>query len=155
MGKFAFKSVGKTSDQITSETVTVTEPPIGIKTPMALGGKEGIFAMNYDLADQLHDNLRNLILTNWGERVGLYSFGGNLRPLTTELVSLDDFDTQAITRIKNAVGRWMPFIDLQNFSSMTDHTENKDTAVINIQITYNIPSLNVTNKALIIKLFAI
>jgi hypothetical protein len=148
MASYNFKSAGKTQEQIALETIKSTRIPYGIKTPLLLGTTEGILSMNYSLGDQFADNLRNLLLTNWGERLGLFKFGANLKPLTTEFANLDDFDSQAIQRIKDAVEKWMPFIDLQNFSSQVDRTENKNTAVIKLNISYNIPALQITNKGL-------
>ena len=89
MATYNFKSVGKTKQQEEAEVVTKSQIPFGIKTPLQLGSSEGILAMNYSLEDQFADNLRNLLLTNWGERLGLYDFGANLRPLTTEFTNLD------------------------------------------------------------------
>lgn len=155
MATYSFKSSGKTSDQQISERVQKSPTPFGIKTPLALGSSDGILAMNYSLADQFSDNLRNLLLTNWGERLGLYDFGANLKPLTTEFVSQDDFDNEAITRIQSAVQRWMPFIDLEDFSSSVDRNENINTAIIRVSITYNIPALNVFKKGLQISLYVI
>ena len=155
MASYSFKSSGKSQEQINKEAVQSSKIPFGIKTPMRLGTNDGIFEMNYSIEDQFHDNLRNLLLTNWGERLGTYNFGANLRPLTTEFVSQDDFDNEAITRIKKAVETWMPFIDLENFSSSTDRNENKNTAIVRISITYNIPALQVSNKAIQIVLYAI
>lgn len=157
MATYNFKSVGKTKSQenIEAESSTKSIRPFGIKTPLQLGSSEGILAMNYSLEEQFADNLRNLLLTNWGERIGLYEFGANLRPLTTEFVSLNDFDEQAIGRIKSAVDRWMPFIDLDSFSSTIDHFENKNTAILKINITYSIPALNTTKRGLQIVLYVI
>lgn len=151
----SFKSVGTTQASRIAAQLVQSPTPIGIKTPLKPGTQEGIFAMNFNLADQVHDNFRNLVLTNWGERLGLYDFGGNLRPLTTELVSADDFDAQAIERISGAVQRWMPFISLETFESKIDRVNNKNTAIIKITIVYNIPALNVFNKALEVSLYAI
>jgi phage baseplate assembly protein W len=155
MALYSFKSVGKTQDQLDVEATTKSETPFGIKTPLELSTTDGIFAMNYSLEDQFADNLRNLLQTNWGERPCLYKFGPNLKPLTSELVSQDDFDNEAIKRIKDAVDTWMPFIDLESFSSVIDRNENKNTAVVKINITYNIPALNVTGKSLQIVIYAI
>lgn len=155
MATYSFKSVGKTQEDLEEESLTESPIPFGIKTPLSLGSSEGIFAMNYSLEDQFADNLKNLLLTNWGERLGLYRFGANLRPLTTELVSQEDFDNQAIERIRAAVETWMPFIDLESFTSTVDRNENKNTAVINITIVYNIPPINVTGKSLQIVLYAL
>jgi phage baseplate assembly protein W len=155
MASYSFKSVGKTQSQLSEESVQKTVVPYGIMTPMQLGDKEGIFKMNYRLEDQFSDNLRNLLLTNWGERVGLYQFGANLKSLTTEFVSQDDFDSEAIVRIKDAVDKWMPYIDLENFSSEVDRMENKNTGIIKINITYNIPIINVRGKGLQIVLYVV
>lgn len=155
MAVYSFKSVGKTKQNIKDEEVVSSPVPYGIKTPLKLGASEGILEMNYNLEEQFADNLRNLLLTNWGERVGLYNYGANLRPLVTEFVTQDDFDNSAIERIKSAVDTWMPFIDLEDFSSITDRMENKNTAVIKINITYNIPALQVKGKGLQIVLYVI
>ncbi len=83
MGSFNFKSSGQTQEQKLIETLTVSKTPIGIKTPLQISdGENTEILVTYDnLADTVNDNLRNLLLTNWGERVGLYDFGANLRPL--------------------------------------------------------------------------
>lgn len=155
MGNFNFKSSGKTQEQRAIEALTQSATPIGIKTPIRLSDTDGLLSMNFSLADQINDNLRNLLMTNWGERVGHYDFGANLRPLTTELVSSDDFDSKAIERIRQTVGRWMPYIDLEDFSSDVDRNDNKNTGVINITITYNISTLNIRLKKLLVTLYVI
>ena len=155
MASYSFKSVGKTQERSKLEILKTTQIPYGIKTPLQLGTTEGILSMNYSLESQFADNLRNLLLTNWGERLGIYKFGANLKPITTELVSQDDFDGEAISRIKSAVEKWMPFIDLEDFSSVIDRNENKNTATIKITISYNISALQVINKSLQIVLYAI
>ena len=155
MATISFKSVGTTNDKVRSSTTEITKIPIGIKTPLQLGGRDGLLVMNYDLDKQLSDNLRNLILTNWGERVGQYTFGANLRPLTTEFSNQDNFDNEAVVRIKDAVGRWMPFIDLIDYLSEVDRTQNKSTAIIKLTITYNIPSLDIASKKLLVTLYVL
>jgi phage baseplate assembly protein W len=148
MGTISFKSVGKTIDQLLAEP-TGSATPIGIMTPMRLGKKgEGIFAMHLGLQDQIKDNLRNLILTNHGERLGIHDFGANLRPLTSELVAAADFEAEATERIRVAVNRFMPFIELATFTSNIEQFNNQDVGKIIIAITYDIPALGVTNERL-------
>lgn len=154
MGSFSFKSSGTTQADAAANALTVTATPIGIKTPLALGN-DGLLAINTALGAQLTDNLRNLILTNWGERLGFYDFGANLRPITTDLASMDDFDSQAIDRIRTAVQRWMPYIDLQDFLSEVDRSQPKRTAIIRLTVTFNIPTLNIKGKKLEVTLYAI
>lgn len=154
MGSFSFKSSGNTAAAAVANALVVTPTPVGIRTPLSLGDDD-LLNLSYDYSSQLTDNLRNLILTNWGERLGHYDFGANLRPLVTNLVSLDDFDSQAISRIRTAVSRWMPYIDLQSFESTTDHQNNKGTAIIKLMITFNIPNLQVKGRKLEVLLYVI
>jgi len=154
MAKLSFKSVGITNEQRATTVTTVTKvPPIGIKTPLQLSTDEGLLAMNFNLADQLADNLRNLLQTNWGERLGQYFFGANLRPLTTEYTNQENFDTEAISRIRDAVSTWMPFVELEDFISEVDRNENTSTGIIRVSITYNIPSLNLRGKGVQVVLY--
>lgn len=143
----SFKSVGKTKEDVVAESLTKSPTPIGIKTPIQLG-TEHIFAVNYSLADQVHDNFRNLVLTNWGERLGLYNFGANLRPLTTEFVSQDDFDGSVMERVSTATQRWMPYISLESYESSVDRHNNKNTAIIKLTIVYSVQALSIKHKSL-------
>lgn len=154
MGTYNFKSSGKSSEQLNIEIPVRTALPIGIQTPLRLDDKN-LFAMHYSVIEQVHDNLRNLLLTNWGERVGLYDFGANLQELTTELSNIDAFDEEAISRIRNAASKWMPFVSLNEFVSETDNENNANTGIVKITVTYSIPELGVENKALQIKLYVI
>jgi phage baseplate assembly protein W len=154
MSTYNFKSSGKTAVKRKDEIPAFSRNPVGIKTPLKLDDKN-LFAMHYDNADQVHDNLRNLLLTNWGERLGFYYFGANLRDLTSELSSIDSFDNEAIQRIRDAVSAWMPFVSLKDFSSRFDREENKNIGILKITITYNVPQLRVENRALQISLHVI
>jgi phage baseplate assembly protein W len=151
----SFKNVGKLAVS-TTPTPTTTATPIGIKTPVQLGSNsEGLFAMNFTISDQIQDNLRNLILTNWGERLCSYNFGANLRELTTELTSKENFDSEAMVRIKDAVSRWMSYISLSDFTSTIDRSQNSVIGKILITITYDVPIANITNKMLEVILYVI
>ena len=157
MGSFSFKSSGKTQEQQLIETLIKTVTPIGIKTPLQLGeaGNDSIFVMHTVLADQVHDNLRNLLQTNFGEHLGIYDFGANLRPLVSEFATQDDFDAQAVERIKTAVGRWMPFVSLEDFLSEVDRAQNKNTGIFKITVTYTVPALKTGKRALQVTLYVI
>lgn len=155
MGTISFKSVGQTQQEIVDSTVTVANLPIGIKTPLKIAGGEGLLEMHFNLEDQLADNLRNLLLTNWGERLGQYYFGANLKPLTTEFVSQENFDNEAVVRIKAAVAQWLPAVDLVDFVSEVDRLENKEIGIIKITISYSVPVVDIPEKKLQITLYVL
>lgn len=153
MAEISFKSVGELSTDRKFQP-TPNETPIGIKTPLQLGQKnDGIFAMHFDIGKQIDDNLRNLILTNWGDRVGFYDFGANLNELTMELTS-EAFDLEAMTRIKRAVGKWMSFVELQTFNkTIIGRVQGSNVTQIKMQIIYAVPRLGITNKSLELTFF--
>jgi phage baseplate assembly protein W len=124
---------------------------------MQLGSTQGqgLLVQTFSMADQVGDNLRNLLLTNWGERLFQYNFGANLRPLTTEYTNIDDFDSKAFDNIKNAVSTWMPYIDLDGYQSNVNRINNTNTAIIAITITYDVPSLQVKGAQVTITLYVI
>lgn len=130
--------------------------PIGVKTPLELdlNGKN-LFAMNYYLKDQIADNLRNLLLTNWGERLGLYNFGANLRPLLTEYSNHEDFESEAMLRINTAITNWIPYITPEEFASKPNYLDNEFTGIININLVYSVPLLNLRGQRIDIQLFII
>jgi phage baseplate assembly protein W len=122
---------------------TLPPSPIGIKLPLQLGSeRSGIFEMHFDSAEAISTNLRNLVMTNHGERVGNFLYGANLGPLCTEYSAADDFDAEAMRRIQTAVSNFLPMVQLNNFTA--NFIENSDSAVLVIEmsIEYDIPSIS-------------
>ena len=154
MSDIKFKSVGRTAKKIIETAITGSVLPIGFKTPLRLGNNsEGIFAMNTDLRLQIADNLRNLLLTNHGERLMFGDLGANLRPLVFEAVNAGfDFEDEAVVRIKDAVEKYMPFINLSTFKTNIEQHENIHTGKVKVTITYDIPALQVTEEEIAVTL---
>lgn len=156
MATISFKDVGIKGfkqDDVLNRNKTVI--PIGIKTPVEPDpNANGLFLMHTDVKDQIADNLKNLILTNWGERLGNYFFGANLRPLLADFSSKDNFDSEAMVRINTAISKWMPFITPVAYESFTDNINNTSTAIVKLVLIYSITSIAVTNAKIEISLFA-
>jgi phage baseplate assembly protein W len=148
---YSFKSVGeKTVDYNARARARVVAPPIGIKTPIEIGTTDdGLLKMHRSLADQIKDNLRNLILTNRNERLAFPDFGANLAPLAFEL-GTEDADEEAMRRIKVATEKYMPFISLEDFSLTNEISDTGATALIKMLITYSVPSANIANQNLVL-----
>ena len=143
-----FKSVGLRVTEPDGTVDTTRGQPLGIRTPMTLGtDSDGIFAMNFSLRDQIRQNFRNMVLTNWGERPGLYNFGANLAPMTLEL-GTEDFDAEVSVRIKTATNRWMPYVQLIEMQRAIENTDNEHTAKVKLRIFYDVPRLGVTRDAI-------
>lgn len=148
MASYNFKNVGieRNSDEL--KTSRTMESPYGIITPLR-PGTGVLFEMSVDFRNQINDNLANLIKTNHGERLGAYNVGANIRPLLTEKLSEDDFAEVVMTRIKTAVSKSMPYIELSGFEyNMGKIDETTGAASALLTLTYSIRSVNIINKKL-------
>ena len=149
---FNFKSSGiKISDPKFRETKASAESkirPIGIKTPLEIGDDRAeIFKMHIDPLEQIADNLRNLVQTNSGERLGRYSIGCDLMSLLFDRNSQNEaeYENIAIQNIKKQVQRYMPVvaIDEVRFSSVdkVDYTDKTSLSKVIINIQFSVPRL--------------
>lgn len=146
MAERSFKNIGTTTAQLRAFAPATPVFPIGIKTPMALGGNGNPYQMNTSVADQVQDNLRNMILTNYGERLGLYDYGGNLRSILAEYSSSPDVDTVAMQSIMRTVEKYMPFISLDTFDIKNLPSARNGMAKYQILVTYNVPKIGAQNQ---------
>jgi phage baseplate assembly protein W len=149
----SFKSVGITSTEFRKQQVAVAVKPIpiGIVTPLRLGeDDDGLLAMHYSVADTMKNNLRDLIMTNWGERLALYDYGANLGPLVTEYeIGKDVFDEAAMQRIMNAVSKYMPYVELEGYDSARSTQDSGfGLGVVVMSIDYRIPKAQVPTSRL-------
>jgi len=149
---YSFKSVGILTDNVIEERYSALPTPVGIKTPLQLGNGTNIYKMHYSLQDQIKDNLRNLVLTNNGERLGRPNFGANLLEMSLELGS-EDADQKAMVRIKDAVAKFLPFVQLVGFATEVDHFDNKEVAKVDIFLTYTIPRISTKQHGLKVTLY--
>ena len=145
--KYNFQSVGDPEEilqQIAARKASqeIGGQPIGIKTPMRFSENFGdLLEMHTDRFASIRDNLRNLLLTNYGERLGHYDFGGNLITVVNELGS-EDGDLRAMALISRAVNKYMPFISLSGFETRNEPSQGNPVTVI--RLTYTVPPLDPT-----------
>ena len=153
---YSFSSVGELAAEAEKNKIVGEDrPPIGIKTPIQFESSlEDSFVMHRDLADQIKDNFKNLLLTNHGERLLLADFGCNLRPLAFELQSEGGI-TAALRRIKIATEKFMPFINLLTFEPVKIENADSSVAKLGARITYSVPSANIDEQAIEIVLYAV
>jgi phage baseplate assembly protein W len=147
MTTLSFKNVGIREDSRRNDVITKNQSltPIGIKTPLALDSTEKeIFTMHYNVKDEIKDNIKNLLLTNHGERINQFDLGANLLPLMAEYNNKDDFDAEAMIRINTAISKFMPYVVPLEFDSTLDKQEDLSALRrIKILVVYASQSLNI------------
>ena len=119
-------------NEINDETSNI---PIGIQLPF--NGTSGLFTSTFTSIDQAISNLKNLLLTNKGERAMQPRFGTNLprilfEPNTSELKALVD------TAITVPVNYWLPYINIIEIETITaDDDPTLDYNII-VKISFQI-----------------
>ena len=156
-----FKHVGtKISARKFQTEVQQPKTPIGIKTPLRLGaGNSNLFDMNFQPADQISDNLKNLIKTNHGERLGRFDYGANLKSLSFDYADIGNFENNALVNIRQAIEKSIPVVEVTNVKvvsySKGETSEIPDgIAQVNIKITYNVPKIKIINAEITAVIYA-
>jgi len=153
--KFNFKNTGrKPQDRKFDTTNTTKVQNIGIKTPLRNSHREEIFDMHQDPRDQIKDNLKNLILTNNGERLCLADFGANLSALAFDYSGQPNFEQLVNQQIMNATQKYMPGLMINEISIASSEGKAKfdankrGNAELVVRVIYSIPSLRVKDQGL-------
>ena len=152
--KYSFQGVGELDIDIKHREAAaeVENLPIGIKTPMELGSDQSFLKMHKTFPDAIADNFRNMVMTNHGERLGHYDFGGNLLELAFEIGS-DKGDTEAIRRIARTTKKYMPFVTLDSFEPFIQRDGDK-IAQIGVRVTYSVPQVEKKLRAIEVLIYA-
>lgn len=150
--KYDFASVGELKEDLdksrSARAQARRQIPYGIKLPLEYGSdSDGILKMHYSAEDALADNFRNMVMTNHGERLGLYDFGANLTELAFEL-GTDEFDAEAIRRIRRTTEKYMPYVQLLTFEPLVDRNNNKEVAKVGVRITYKVNALSQKDRVI-------
>lgn len=112
---------------------------VNIAFPMRYSS-EGAFLTNDVTLKAVSDDLKILLLTNYGERVIHYDFGANLRRILFE--QGPDMKQQIKDAIASAVNKWMPFLIINNII-VEDNIDNPSLRLneINVSVNFSVGQL--------------
>lgn len=93
---------------------------IGFELPFSVAtGSVGYFQPTETPVQAVTQNIRALLLTNWGERPMHYFLGCNFKEFQFENNDPTDLRERITDRIIQQVGQWLPFVTVQNVSVRT------------------------------------
>lgn len=117
---------------------------LGLTYPLQLGNS-GYFETTTDVLTQVKTNLKNLLLTQRGERMFQPNFGCDLALVIFELQTDDGLaDVTAI--IQTAVQNWMPFVRVNGVLVKRDEDNNK----IAVSVSFTLLSNNITDSIVLV-----
>ena len=118
--------------KVVKDTADFDNYAYGITLPVRRGNT-GYFEQAFTSYEQAKSNLKNLLLTDKGERVMQPEFGTGLKRLLFEQMN-DDFEQQLQDTITQSVNYWLPYITIEEIDvTMTDEMKDMHRADMNIQ----------------------
>lgn len=109
---------------------------VGIKIPFT-GVKGNLFDLSYSTEQQVLSNVKNLILTNRGERVMQPRFGTNIRKSLFNQ-NTDDIKEQIAFEITDAIGFWLPYVNVTDLKVELVVAERTDIQEHGVKITLRV-----------------
>tara|TARA_X000001382_G_scaffold128605_1_gene118700 strand:- start:11158 stop:11577 length:420 start_codon:yes stop_codon:yes gene_type:complete len=118
---------------------------IGLELPLT-HTQNGFFNRTKTALEQAKSNIKNLLLTNKGERLGNPTFGTNLLSLVFSQENTD-LESRVEEEIRGAMGEFLPFINIVSIETNFSDT-NKDVANVNLRFTLNVDVTSEENLSL-------
>ena len=116
----------------TTENNLDPDTSIGFSFPLGFIG-DRFFNRTKTIEEQAQHNLRNLLLTNLGERVNQPEFGSRLLEVVFEFKD----DTLIEEVINEAVEKWLPYITINEVITVVDATNPNR---LNVSIDFSVAS---------------
>ena len=105
---------------------------IGLSFPLRKDNRND-FTMTKTSLEQAKHNLRNLLMTYPGERVGQPEFGSTMRELCFEPVD-DNLPASIEEVVRKDVETWLPYINILEFNTLTG---DQDQSKIYVEVKYS------------------
>ena len=105
---------------------------IGLALPLK-SDNNNVFQLTKNSFDQVRHNLKNLLLTNIGERVYQPEFGSRLRQICFEQLD-DSLPTRVEDEVRRAVSFWLPYVNIESVETLSEE-DNK--AKIFVRVTFS------------------
>ena len=110
---------------------------IGLSLPMKHDDVKGFFPGTTTTLSQTGSNIRNLLLTNKGERVGQPTFGADIMKVLFEQMS-DELVNQVESSISEAMAEWLPHVTVSKLNVEPDEVEiNRLNIDLEFSLTMN------------------
>ena len=118
---------------------------IGLELPLT-HTQEGYFKRTKTALEQDKYNIRNLLLTIKGERLGNPTFGTNLLSLVFTQENTD-LEARVEEEIRASMAEFLPFINIVSIETNFSE-ENMSTAIVNLRFTLNVDTTSEENLTL-------
>ena len=95
---------------------------VGIEFPLD-HSQEGFFRKTKTVRQQVKSNIRNLLLTERGERVFQPNFGSNLKSLLFEQITPESLESVE-DDIRVSLSTWLPYVNVNDLVVVQDNVDS-------------------------------
>jgi phage baseplate assembly protein W len=121
--------------KIVKDTKTYNDYAIGISLPLQVAGTG--FRQTYNTTDQIKSNIKNLLLTQKGERILQPEFGSGLQSILFDFND-DDVATKIEDTINEAFEMWLPYVTIADIVvEQTDELKDRNRVSISLKFQVN------------------
>jgi phage baseplate assembly protein W len=120
--------------KLVKDTQTYNDYAIGISLPLQIGGSG--FTQTFNTTDQIKSNIKNLLLTQKGERVLQPEFGSGLHEILFDFNN-DDIEGKIEDAINAAFEQWLPYVTIADI--VVEQTDAlKDRNRVNLSLKFQV-----------------
>jgi phage baseplate assembly protein W len=119
---------------------------LSVKVPFVYSNIDGPFELNQTMGEVVKQNLKNVILTNPGERIMIPDFGVGLNKLLFEGTNPEVYQ-KISSRIYEQVNLWLPYLELVSVEFMR-YEDNPNIGLNELQllIAFNLGGINIEDS---------
>jgi len=144
--RFSYISDGSDVGQNRSVKRKDVKNPISLATPLAISDRFGAFDMRETIEQVISDQLKMILLTNKGERLGNFDFGADVRRILFESRATEIEEVLA-NSIQENVSKYMPGVRLVDMALFTqDQIEDLNFNEAMIRVGFSVSSLNIKSQ---------
>lgn len=120
-------------------------PGFSPKYPLVFKPSDGYYEMNKTVFDAIRQNMKNLVLTNPGERIMDPNYGVGISKYLFENIN-NGFDATLTSEVEYQLSRYLPQVTLIDVTVLTSEDRNdiSDNGLY-VRITYLINSFGITD----------
>lgn len=144
--KFSYTADGSDVGQDRTTPTANQKNPISIKSPLATSERFGAFDMYEDVISAVTAHIKNILLTNKGERLGNYNFGADVRRIIFES-NIENVQDELARSIQDNISFYIPAVELLSMSIFTkDQIQELGTSEVLLRVTFKIKGININSS---------
>ncbi len=142
-----FKGAGTPITQRVETQQPVNPLPFSVVIPLQFPNTIGeTLKTTTDIAESITSNFKNMLLTNYGERIGKPDFGADLESMLSERISQEEWNSQVSSKIRETTRKYMPYVTIDSISSSELKAINDGFSRTVVSVVFSVANLGIQGR---------